>query len=81
MGALAGRILELKDAEVLDVTMETDGAAEGIGRVGDLGKEMTLEECCVYVKHKLNLGTLKVFGDMDRKVSRLAARHRRHRPS
>ena len=72
MGALAGRILELKDAEVLDVTMETDGAAEGIGRVGDLGKEMTLEECCVYVKHKLNLGTLKVFGDMDRKVSRLA---------
>ena len=72
MGALAGRILELKDAEVLDVTMETDGAKEGIGRVGDLGKEMTLEECCVYVKHKLNLGTLKVFGDMDRKVSRLA---------
>ena len=72
MGALAGRILELKDADVLDVTMETDGAAEGIGRVGNLGKEMTLEECCVYVKHKLNLGTLKVFGDMDRKVSRLA---------
>ena len=31
----------------------------------DLEKEMTLEECCVYVKHKLNLGSLKVFGDMD----------------
>ena len=33
---------------------------------------MTLEECCVYVKHKLNLGSLKVFGDMQAEVSRLA---------
>ena len=33
---------------------------------------MTLEECCVYVKHRLKLGSLKVFGDMDKKVSRLA---------
>ena len=33
---------------------------------------MTLEECSVYVKHRLKLGSLRVFGDMDRKVSRLA---------
>ena len=33
---------------------------------------MTLEECCVYVKHKLKLGSLKVFGDMNGTVSRLA---------
>ena len=33
---------------------------------------MTLEECCVYVKHRLNLGSLKVFGDMQAEVSRLA---------
>ena len=57
MGALAGRILELKDAEVLDVTMETDGAAEGIGPRRRSRKEMTLEECCVYVSINLNLGT------------------------
>ena len=72
MGELAGRILELDDPEVLDVTMEMDGKAEGIGRIGNLKKTMTLRECCVYVKHRLNLGSLKVFGDMDQKVSRLA---------
>lgn len=72
MGKLAARILELENSKVLDVTMEKDGEEEGIGRVGGLKKEMSLEECCVYVKHKLNLGSLKVFGDMDRKVSRLA---------
>ena len=72
MGRQAGQILERGNAQVLDVTMEKDGEPEGIGRVGILKKEMSLEECCVYVKHKLNLGTLKVFGDMERKVSRLA---------
>lgn len=72
MGKLAAQILELDNTRVLDVTMEKDGAEEGIGRVGSLKKEMSLEECCIYVKHKLNLGSLKVFGDMDRKVFRLA---------
>ena len=72
MAELAEKILELHDAEVLDITMEKDGKAEGIGRIGNLQKEMTLEECCVYIKHKLNLGSLKVFGDMQAEVSRLA---------
>lgn len=72
MADLAKRKLGLKDAKVLDVTMEKDGLPEGIGRIGELEKEMTLEECCVYIKHKLNLGSLKVFGDMEKKVKRLA---------
>ena len=72
MAALSERILGLSDTEVLDVTMEKDGSAEGIGRVGQLEKPMTLEECSVYVKHKLKLGSLKVYGDMNRQVSRLA---------
>ena len=29
-----------------------------------LEREMTLEECCLYVKHKLKLGSVKVYGDM-----------------
>lgn len=73
MAALSEQVLGIQNTEVLDETMEgADGKKEGIGRVGDLPKPMTLEECCVYVKHKLNLGSLKVFGDMDREVSRLA---------
>ena len=72
MAELAEKILGIRDSEVLDITMEKDGKQEGIGRIGELEKPMTLEECCVYVKHKLNLGTLKVFGDMQAEVSRLA---------
>ncbi len=72
MAELSERILGIRDTEVLDITMEKEGIPEGIGRIGSLEHPMTLEECCVYIKHKLNLGSLKVFGDMDTKVSRLA---------
>ena len=72
MAELAEKILGIRNTEVLDITMEKDGKQEGIGRIGELEKPMTLEECCVYVKHKLNLGSLKVFGDMQAEVSRLA---------
>lgn len=72
MAQLSEKILGIRDTEVLDITMEKDGKPEGIGRVGKLEKPMTLEECCLYVKHKLNLGSLKVFGDMQTEVSRLA---------
>ena len=73
MAELSEKILGIRDTEVLDETMEdTEGNKEGIGRVGTLESPMTLEECCVYVKHKLNLGSTKVFGDMDKKVQRLA---------
>ena len=72
MATLSEKILGIKNSQVLDVTMCEDGNEEGIGRVGNLEKPMTLEECCVYVKHKLKLGSLKVFGDMNGIVSRLA---------
>lgn len=72
MAELAEKILGIRNTEVLDITMEKDGKPEGIGRIGELEKPMTLEEYCVYVKHKLNLGSLKVFGDMQAEVSRLA---------
>ena len=72
MAELSGQILGLTDTEVLDVTMNTQTKEEGIGRVGSLPKKMTLEECCVYVKHKLKLGSVKVFGDMKQPVKRLA---------
>ena len=49
MAALSEKILGIKNTQVLDVTMSGDGGEEGIGRIGDLEKTMTLEECCVYV--------------------------------
>lgn len=72
MAELSGKILGLTDTEVLIVTMSTETKEEGIGRVGLLPEEMTLEECCVYVKHKLKLGSVKVFGDMKQPVKKLA---------
>ena len=60
MAKLAEDILGIEKTYVLDVTMEKDGAEEGIGRIGMLEREMTLEECCLYVKHKLKLGSVKV---------------------
>ena len=72
MADLSGRILELEDAQVLDITSEADGVPEGIGRVGTLKNTMRLEECCAFVKNKLELGSVKVFGDLDKKVGRLA---------
>ena len=72
MAELSEKILGIRGAQVLEVTSENGGNPEGIGRIGYLEKPMTLEECCVYVKHKLNLGSLKVFGDMERQVSRIA---------
>lgn len=72
MAALAERILGLQDAQVLDVTAEFDGKEEGIGRIGNLEKSMTLRECCDYVKKRLSLEWVKVSGDLDQKVRRLA---------
>ena len=72
MADLAGNILDIRDARVLDVTTADGEKEQGIGRIGNLEKPMTLSECCVHVKHKLKLGSLKVFGDMDRTVYRIA---------
>ena len=72
MADLAGRILGLRDARVLDVTAEIGGREEGIGRVGGLEKSMPLRECCSYIKDRLSLEHVKVFGDPDREVRRLA---------
>ncbi|MBU3876322.1 Nif3-like dinuclear metal center hexameric protein [Faecalicatena sp. AGMB00832] len=72
MAKLSGEILGLTDTEVLDITSDTDEGPEGIGRVGSLAAPMTLKECCVYVKERLKLGSVKVFGDMEGEVSTLA---------
>lgn len=72
MADLAARILELDHCEVLNVTAEINDKAEGIGKVGSLSNTMTLQECCTYVKNKLKLSSVKVFGDFAAPVTRLA---------
>lgn len=72
MAELAERILGIRDSRVLDVTFSDEEKEQGIGRIGNLEKPMTLQECCAHVQHSLKLGSLKVFGDMERQVYRIA---------
>lgn len=70
MAQLAGEYLEMKEADTLDVTDEV--SQEGIGRIADLEEEMTLEEYCRFVKERFHLPSVKVFGNPERKVGRIA---------
>ena len=68
MASLSGKMLSLRDTEVLEITEEE----EGIGRIGNFPKEMTLEACCEQVKKAFRLEHVKVFGALSRGVRRVA---------
>ena len=70
MAELSGAILGLNDRKVLEVT--DDETQEGIGRVGMLKSEMSLQECCELVKERFHLDTVKVFGNLNEKIQRVA---------
>lgn len=70
MAALSGEIMGLSDMEVLEVTDSEQ--MKGIGRVGILPKEISLRECCELVKERFELDGVKVFGDMDKPIKRVA---------
>lgn len=72
LSQLLSDTIGLKEAKVLWVTEERNGFENGIGRVGDLQTTVSLEECCAIVKNKLNLSSVKVFGEMSRKIKRVA---------
>jgi len=49
-----------------------DGGEEGIGRIGDLPEEMSVRELAEYVKKQFSLHKVQVFGDLERRVERVA---------
>ena len=64
--------LELEKCQVLDVTFQDEISKEGIGRIGELSRTMSLEECAKYVKEKCRLASVKVFGDADKLIDVIA---------
>ena len=72
MAQFSSDILGLTDTEVLEVTYEADGRVEGIGRVGYLQNVMSLRECCELVKKRFNIENVKVFGNPDCTIDRVA---------
>ena len=65
-------LLELEKCQVLDVTFQDEIAKEGIGRMGELSRTMSLEECAGYIKDKCKLSSVKVFGDPDKLIDMVA---------
>lgn len=45
---------------------------EGIGRIGRLESPVTLRQCCEDVKRVFDLASVRVFGDLESKVERIA---------
>ncbi len=72
MAQLAEEKLQIENGEPLEVTVEEDGRLEGIGRVGDLKKEMTLKECALFVKEKFHVPSIALFGEEEKKIKRVA---------
>ncbi len=64
--------LELEKCQVLDVTFQDEISKEGIGRIGELSRTMSLEECAKYVKDKCRLSSVRVFGDSQQLVDTVA---------
>ncbi len=73
MSALAIRALGLLQTRVLEPTGAfADGTEYGIGFVGLLPEAMTARACCDYVKQAFALPAVRLFGDADRMVQKIA---------
>jgi dinuclear metal center YbgI/SA1388 family protein len=72
MAQLAAEKMRLRGTVPLEVTCMEDGAAQGIGRVGSLEREMRLCECCELVKAAFGRTHVKVFADLQKQVQRVA---------
>ncbi|MBQ9990163.1 MAG: Nif3-like dinuclear metal center hexameric protein [Lachnospiraceae bacterium] len=64
--------LGLEKCQVLDVTFQDDISMEGIGRLGSLPRQMTLEECAAYVKKRCGLPSVRMFGASAKLVRKTA---------
>lgn len=63
MADAAADKIGLLERQVLDVTYEDENSKEGIGRIGRLPQEETLEEWGRRIKHIFGLESVKLFGD------------------
>lgn len=71
MAELSGKKMQFDNPKVLEITFVGE-VPEGIGRVADLQSSMTLRQCCEFVKEQFSLDNVKVFGDLNSDVRRIA---------
>ena len=69
MGELADSKLGLKNTVPLEICTPDD---RGIGSIGVLSEETTLGDCAAFVKNAFELSSVKVFGDPDTVIKKVA---------
>lgn len=73
MADLAAQRLGMMKTEPLEVTcVESDGHTEGIGRVGWIPEQMSVEELAQLTKQEFDLKNVIVYGDVLKRVDRIA---------
>lgn len=72
MPELTAQRIGLIAEEPLEITNESEDKMEGIGKIGTLGKTITLEECANLVKEGFELEKVLVFGDKNSPIRRIA---------
>ena len=68
----AADIMDLSNRSVLMTTFEDNICKEGIGRVGMLPKQLTLQECAERVKELFHIDAVRVYGELDKPVDIVA---------
>lgn len=73
MASLSATILGMEEEAVLEpVYVDKEGKEQGFGRVGSLSERMRLRELADLVKERFHIDHVRVFGDPERMVSRVA---------
>lgn len=72
MADAAADELALSNREVLQITFEDEIAKEGFGRIGELPESLSLADAAQYVKQVFGIDRVKVFGNLDEEVKRVA---------
>lgn len=73
MAPLSGTMMKLQNPEILEVTGTDANRNEiGFGRVGSLVRPVTVRECAKLVKTIFHLDHVKIFGDTEQVIQRVA---------
>lgn len=71
MAELAAERMGMKNCQVLEATCEDEEGLQGIGKVGML-PAMEVRECAELVKRAFHLEQVKVFGDLNARITKAA---------
>lgn len=72
MAELAAERMGLLDCQVLEATCEDEEGIQGIGKVGTFSDAITVRECAEQVKQAFHIEQVKVFGNLDAKITKAA---------